>query len=100
MNARTYAEYRRKHRWLENSLAHDDEDVYGKFDWKLVRRFGPYLGRYRAATIASIILMLIYTALNIANPFLIGVAIDDFISRQLFTSLGTGWTRDSIYFEW
>ncbi len=82
MNDRTYAEYKRRHRWLENSLAHDDEDVYGKFDWKLVRRFGPYLGRYRAATIASMILMLIYTALNVANPFLIGIAIDDFISRN------------------
>ncbi len=80
MNARAYAEYRRKHRWLENSLAHDDEDVYGKFDWNLIKRFGPYLARYRAATIASIILMVIYTALNVANPFLIGVAIDNFIS--------------------
>jgi ABC-type multidrug transport system fused ATPase/permease subunit len=80
MNAREYAEYKRRHRWRENSLAHDDEDVYGKFDWKLIRHFGPYLARYRGATVASIILMLVYTALNIANPFLIGVAIDNFIS--------------------
>ncbi|HLW03354.1 MAG TPA: ABC transporter ATP-binding protein [Ktedonobacterales bacterium] len=82
MNARAYAEYKRRHRWRENSLAHDDEDVYGKFDWKLIKRFGPYLARYRAATIASMLLMLVYTALNIANPFLIGVAIDNFISAN------------------
>jgi ATP-binding cassette subfamily B protein len=81
MKASSYAEYRRSHRWRENSLASDDEDVYGKFDWQLISKFGPYLARYRAASIASVILMLIYTGLNIANPFLIGVAIDDFISR-------------------
>lgn len=78
---RSYAEYRRSHRWRENSLAGDDEDVYGKFEWKLTRRFIPYLRRYRGASIASIIFMLIYTGLNILNPFLIGVAIDDFITN-------------------
>jgi ABC-type multidrug transport system fused ATPase/permease subunit len=87
MSASSYAEYRRTHRWRENSLASDDEDVYAKFSWKLVKRFGPYLARYRAATLASITLMLIYTALNIANPFLIGVAIDDFITRGSLSGL-------------
>src|SRR5579885_1629228 len=82
MKDRSYAEYRRQHRWRENSLAHDDEDIYGRFDWKLIRRFGPYLARYRAASTASMTLMLVYTGLNIANPFLIGVAIDEFISRN------------------
>ncbi|HEY7349080.1 MAG TPA: ABC transporter ATP-binding protein [Ktedonobacterales bacterium] len=82
MKATSYAEYRRSHRWRENSLASDDEDIYGKFDLQLIRRFGPYLARYRAASIASVILMLLYTGLNVAYPFLIGVAIDDFISRS------------------
>ncbi len=82
MKATSYAEYRRSHRWRENSLASDDEDIYGKFDWKLIRRFGPYLARYRAASLASVVLMLVYTGLNIAYPFLIGVAIDHFISRS------------------
>jgi ABC-type multidrug transport system fused ATPase/permease subunit len=82
MNAPSYADFKRGHRWRENSLASDDEDIYAKFSWSLVKRFGPYLGRYRAASIASILLMLVYTILNIANPFLIGVAIDDFISRN------------------
>ena len=78
----SYAEYRRSHRWRENSLASDDEDVYGKFDWRLVAHFTPYLARYRKASIASVILMLVYTGLNVANPFLIGVAIDDFITHN------------------
>jgi ABC-type multidrug transport system fused ATPase/permease subunit len=79
---KSYADYRRSHRWLENSLASDDEDLYGKFDWRLVSRFLPYLKRYRGASIASVIFMVIYTGLNIANPFLIGVAIDDFITNS------------------
>ena len=56
-------------------------------DWRLVRRFGPYLGRYRLASSASVILMVLYTALNIANPFLIGVAIDNLITRGNLSGL-------------
>jgi ABC-type multidrug transport system fused ATPase/permease subunit len=82
LSSSSYAEYRRSHRWRENSLAGDDEDFSGKFDWRLIHRFGPYLARYRAASVASVILMLVYTGLNIANPFLIGVAIDNFITRD------------------
>jgi ABC-type multidrug transport system fused ATPase/permease subunit len=78
----SYAEYRRSHRWRENSLASDDEDIYSRFSWRLASRFLPYLGRYRAASVASVLLMLLYTGLNIANPFLIGIAIDDFITRR------------------
>jgi ABC-type multidrug transport system fused ATPase/permease subunit len=85
--ARSYLEYRRKHAWNENSLATSDEDISGKFDWKSVRLFGPYLARHKFATISSIVLMLVYTALNIANPYLIGLAIDQFIRGGDLTGL-------------
>jgi ATP-binding cassette subfamily B protein len=77
--ASSYLEYRRKYAWHENSLATSDEDISGKFDWKQTRLFGPYIARYKLTVIASILLMLVYTGLNIANPYLIGVAIDQFI---------------------
>ncbi len=77
--AGSYLEYRRKYAWHENSLATSDEDISGKFDWKQTRLFGPYIARYKLTVIASILLMLVYTGLNIANPYLIGVAIDQFI---------------------
>jgi ABC-type multidrug transport system fused ATPase/permease subunit len=67
--------------WQENVLAGSDEDLSGSFDWRLVRRFGPYIGRHRAATVASVILMLVYNAANLANPYLIGVAIDRYITH-------------------
>jgi ABC-type multidrug transport system fused ATPase/permease subunit len=68
--------------WRENSLERSDENVSGKFDWYIIRKFGPYLARYRGWTLASVALMLLYTALNLANPYLIGVAIDQFISHN------------------
>jgi len=84
----SYTEHRRANFWRENSLASFDEDLTGDFDWKLIPRFGPYLARYKNATIASALLMVIYTVLNLANPFFIGVAIDDFITHRDIHGLG------------
>ena len=77
-----YVESLRRKHWRENSLASADEDVSGNFDWKLIGRFGPYLRPYRGATWLSVVLMLAYTGLNLANPYLIGVAVDDFIATH------------------
>ena len=81
-NAESYADYRRKHNWVENSLAHADEDESLHFDWKLVSMFFPYLKQHKTPAIWSMVLMLVYTALNLSNPFLIGLAIDNFITRH------------------
>lgn len=75
------AQQQRKH-WIENSLERADEDLSGHFSWSLVKKFGPYLAGYKGWAIASILLMLVYTTLNLANPFLIGLAIDQFIGRN------------------
>src|SRR5579883_2161548 len=77
-----YVESLRRKHWRENSLASADEDISGNFDWKLIARFGPYLRPYRGATWLSVFLMLAYTGLNLANPYLIGVAVDNFIATH------------------
>ena len=82
MKAGTYRQRRPLGRWRENSLESDDENVTRKFDWHLIGKFAPYLARYRFATIASVVLMLLYTAFSLANPYLIGVAIDQFITHS------------------
>ncbi len=69
-------------RWHENSLEGADENVLRKFDWYLVRKFLPYVARYKGWSLASVILMLLYTLFNLANPYLIGVAIDQFIGHN------------------
>ena len=84
----SYADYKRKHNWIENSLARADEDETLHFDWKLVKMFFPYLQRHKTPAIWSMILMLVYTALNLVNPYLIGLAIDSFIIRQDLFGLG------------
>ncbi len=76
------AERRRRTVWVENSLASSDEDINTKFDWKSVRIFMPYLKQYRVPAILSVVLMLVYTVLNLANPYLIGVAIDSYITHR------------------
>lgn len=78
----TYAADRRKNRWRENSLENSDENVTGKFEWNLAGKFGPYVARYKGWTIASILLMLLYTIFSLANPYLIGLAIDQFIEHN------------------
>jgi ABC-type multidrug transport system fused ATPase/permease subunit len=78
----SYVEHRRRTAWIENSLARSDEDINAKFDWSSIRLFGPYLARYRVQVLLSIVLMLIFTGLNLANPYLIGVAIDNYITNH------------------
>lgn len=77
----TESHLRRKH-WIENSLESADEDLSGKFSWNIVKKFAPYLSGYHLWVTASLLLMLLYTALNLANPFLIGLAIDQFIGQN------------------
>jgi ATP-binding cassette subfamily B protein len=82
MNMSTYTARRQRHRWRENSLESADDNIAGKFDWYIIRKFLPYLARYKGWTLSSVILMLLYTACSLANPYLIGLAIDQFISHN------------------
>jgi ABC-type multidrug transport system fused ATPase/permease subunit len=81
-NMKAFAERRQRSRWRENSLESADENVSGKFNWHLFKDFGPYVARYKGWTISSIFLMLLYTVFSLANPFLIGLAIDQFIGHN------------------
>ncbi|WP_220196061.1 ABC transporter ATP-binding protein [Ktedonospora formicarum] len=89
-----YAKLAAQHTWNENSLAGSDEDINGKFDWKLIGRFGPYVDKYKGVTIMSCFLVLLYTAFNLANPYLIGVAIDSFISHS--DLVGLAWISGAL----
>src|SRR6266487_167236 len=101
MKAKTYTTQREQSPWYKNSLEGADEDISKKFDGHLVGKFLPYLARYRSWTLASIVLMLLYTVFNLANPYLIGVAIDRFISHNDLRGLAgmdnvLGWTTDTL----
>jgi ATP-binding cassette subfamily B protein len=87
MSAVSYAEVRRNamHRSLLASL--DEDEGAGGFDWRMVRLFGPYIRPYRLAAFASAALMIVYTLANLAIPYLIGVAIDNYITHHSLTGL-------------
>src|SRR5438067_11991805 len=78
----SYTAHRERNRWQENSLEGADENISQKFDRHVIKKFLPYLARYPGWTLASLGLMLLYTVLNLANPYLIGLAIDQFISHN------------------
>ena len=86
MNLRTNTLQR--NRWRENSLEMADEDLEGSFNWATTKKFIPYISNYKKWTGTSIALMLVYTALNLSNPFLIGLAIDQYISQNNLEGLG------------
>jgi ABC-type multidrug transport system fused ATPase/permease subunit len=81
VEAANYADYRRHHIWRENSLAAADEEEQSHFTAGMLWRFWPYLRRYRGKLALSVLFMLIYTAMNVLNPFLIAVAIDNFVIK-------------------
>jgi ABC-type multidrug transport system fused ATPase/permease subunit len=83
----SYTTYRQRQVWRENLLESADENITGKFDWRVLGLFKPYIARHRGLTLLSIILMLIYTVTSLANPYLIGLAIDNYIYHVDLTGL-------------
>ena len=47
MKMNAYTANRRRNRWRDNSLETADENTSGKFDWYIIRKFRPYVGRYK-----------------------------------------------------
>ena len=66
----------------QSDMAGLDGEYFGTLSWALVARFGPYLRPYRAVGIGSVGLLLVYTATNLAYPYLIGLAMDRFIGAR------------------
>jgi ATP-binding cassette subfamily B protein len=71
-----------------NLLATLDENESANVTLDLVRGFGPYIRPFRAQALLSVLLLLVYTAANLANPYLIGLAIDNFIVHANGAGLG------------
>lgn len=59
---------------------HDSDEITGRhLDWALLRRFVGYLRAYRGAALAALVLLPLVTATKLAQPYLLMLAIDDFI---------------------
>ncbi|MBK8931028.1 MAG: ABC transporter ATP-binding protein [Chloroflexi bacterium] len=78
---------------IKNLLDDDEEDSdLGKaYDGRLVRRLLVFLSPYRAQLIWAIFLMIVSSLLSVAQPWIIGKAIDDGIRTNSLDTLRT-WT--------
>ncbi len=66
----------------------DLEEEFGSvYDQRVVARLLPYILQYKLLTIFSFVAMLIYTATQVALPWIIKIAIDDYIIPSNFSGL-------------
>ena len=89
---------------IRTMLEDEEEDVLiGKaYDGRLVRRLGGFLKLYQSKLIIAIILMIISSLLSVAQPWIIGQAIDSGIHSGNTQTLRT-WTGiflGAAIFEW
>ena len=67
---------------------HIDEEVFGSvYDQRVVLRLLPYIWPFKGLVIIAIVSMLIYTGTQVAVPWIIGLAIDDYIFAGDFVGL-------------
>ena len=67
---------------------HPDEEMFGSvYDHRVVARLLPYILPYKRLVVLSIAAMLVYTATQVAIPWIIKIAIDDYIVESDFAGL-------------
>ena len=67
---------------------HIDEEVFGSvYDQRVVVRLLPYIAPFKLLTFVATVAMLIYTATQVAGPWIIKIAIDDYILPGDFVGL-------------
>ena len=62
---------------------HADEEVFGSaYDQRVILRLGPFITPYKKMASISVVAMIIYTITQVAVPWMIALAIDDFIVKK------------------
>jgi len=67
----------------------EDEALGRVYDHKVVMRFANYVKPYKRLSIISILSMLIYTVTTVSVPYMVKIAIDDYITSSNF--IGLNW---------
>lgn len=67
---------------LRRSMDLTDEQVFGKvYDNKVVGRLAGYIGNYRGQFVLAVVSMIAFTLTNVAMPWLVSIAIDNYVSQ-------------------
>ncbi len=70
------------------SRGHPDEQVFGDvYDQRVVARLLPYILPYKVVASVAVVAMLIYTGTQVAVPWIIKVAIDEYVFLKDFEGL-------------
>ena len=60
-----------------------DEEVFGSaYDQRVILRLGPFISPYKKMATISVVAMIIYTITQVAVPWMIALAIDDYIVAE------------------
>ena len=63
-------------------MMHDEEIESREYDWNLMKRLLVYIRPYKWRVIAAITIMLAIAGLQILTPWLIKIAIDEYVSKR------------------
>ena len=70
------------------SRGHPDEEVFGDvYDQRVVARLLPYILPYKVLAAVAVVAMLIYTGTQVAVPWVIKIAIDEYVFLKDFEGL-------------
>ena len=70
------------------SRGHPDEEVFGDvYDQRVVARLLPYILPYKLLALLAVVAMLIYTGTQVAVPWVIKIAIDEYVFLKDFEGL-------------
>ena len=70
------------------SRGHPDEEVFGDvYDQRVVARLLPYILPYKVLASVAVVAMLIYTGTQVAVPWIIKIAIDEYVFLKDFEGL-------------
>ena len=65
-----------------------EETIFGKaYDYRVLKRFSPYLLQQKLLIFSAIIAMLIFTGTQLASPWIIKTGIDDYITEGNYQGL-------------
>ena len=60
-----------------------DEEVFGSaYDQRVILRLGPFISPYKKMATISVVAMIVYTITQVAVPWMIALAIDDYIVAE------------------
>ena len=70
------------------SSIHDEQTLGKAYDARLIRRLWTYVRPHRTLVAVSVVLLLAVSAAQLVQPYIIKVAIDDYIEKNTLDGLG------------